>query len=241
MLNSLAVDLSDARHHNKKKKERAAHTHRYSIQKKVIKNAYAVIWWYCDFCPMTLYSMFRERISWKSVRQKNEVVDQISYFGFSLYFLSLPFAYICFFLRCPRWAFHSVAFAYRLFCYPLIFCCCCCLLLYIYIFSSSSFLRRENKCVCLLLFSCLFLQGGLYFLYFCRFVFQFGEHRIHWDFPLYLFFRFIYTYAHKINNFILNSSKCGSIHIRIYYLYIFKFIHSYLTRFFVYHCLRCVL
>lgn len=37
----------------------------------------------------------------------------------------------------------------------------------------------------------------------------------------------------------MNSSECGSIRIRIYYLYIFKFIHSYLTRFFVYHCLRC--
>ena len=76
----------------------------------------------------------------------------------------------------------------------------------------------------------------LFFLFYLIFLllifvfrFQFVEHRIHWDFPPYLFVRFIYTH-HQINNFILNSTECGSIHIRIYYLDIFKFIHSYLTR-----------
>lgn len=72
------------------------------------------------------------------------------------------------------------------------------------------------------------------------FRFQFVEHRIHWDFPLYLFARFIYTH-HQINNFILNSTECGSIHIRIYYLDIFKFIHSYLTWLFILRCLNRVL
>lgn len=79
------------------------------------------------------------------------------------------------------------------------------------------------------LFSVAFAQLSFSFSLIFVFHFQFVEHRIHWDFPLYLFFRFIYTH-HQINNFILNSTECGSIHIRIYYLDIFKFIHSYLTR-----------
>lgn len=78
-------------------------------------------------------------------------------------------------------------------------------------------------------FSVAFAQLSFSFSLIFVFHFQFVEHRIHWDFPLYLFFRFIYTH-HQINNFILNSTECGSIHIRIYYLDIFKFIHSYLTR-----------
>lgn len=126
MLNSLAVDLSDARHHNKKK----AHTaNAQKSHQKCIRCDMMILW----FCPMTLCSMF-EHISWKSVCQKKKM---------KLLIKSLPFAFLF------RWAIHSVAFAYRCFCYPLMF------VVAIFFFAWDIrffFFYDERINVCLLLF-----------------------------------------------------------------------------------------
>lgn len=166
------------------------------MEKNFIKNAYAMIWWYCDLCLMTLCSQcfvrFRSnKLVHRKEYDKNEVVDQISDFDSAYTFIpsiSLSLRYDLIYIR---FCYSPITLLGSVFCGIFVSG----VISSIFSSSSTSTSSSSSLCVCSMAFVVSPFLRGCFIPYFCRsFSIRCAFIEIFRFTYFFLLLRFIYTY-----------------------------------------------